>query len=98
MGGVTQTPRRFDFVALWQVPVVFAVDELSRRRGQRYLTLVHQIDSHRKRLLRVGRSLPHYDHALTDPTAFRLAYSMGCEPLDRALLRERTTSGRRGAR
>ena len=31
------------------------VDELSRRRGQRYLTLVYQIDSHRKRLLWVGR-------------------------------------------
>ena len=31
------------------------VDELSRRRGQRYLTLVYQIDGHRKRLLWVGR-------------------------------------------
>ena len=31
------------------------VDELSRRRGQRYLTLVYPIDSHRKRLLWVGR-------------------------------------------
>ncbi len=31
------------------------VDGLSRRRGQRYLTLVYQIDSHRKRLLWVGR-------------------------------------------
>ena len=32
------------------------VDELSRRRGQRYLTLVYQIDGHRKRLLWVGRA------------------------------------------
>ena len=31
------------------------VDELSRRRGQRYLTLVYQIDGHCKRLLWVGR-------------------------------------------
>ena len=31
------------------------VDELSRRRGQRYLTLVYQIDGHRKRLLWIGR-------------------------------------------
>ena len=31
------------------------VDELSRRRGQRYLTLVYQIDSHRRRLLWIGR-------------------------------------------
>ena len=31
------------------------VDELSRRCGQRYLTLVYQIDGHRKRLLWVGR-------------------------------------------
>lgn len=30
------------------------VDELSRRRGQRYLTLVYQIDDHRRRLLWVG--------------------------------------------
>ena len=31
------------------------VNELSRRRGQRYLTLVYQIDGHRKRLLWIGR-------------------------------------------
>ena len=31
------------------------VDELSRRRGQRYLTLVYRIDGHRNRLLWVGR-------------------------------------------
>ena len=31
------------------------VDELSRRRGQRYLTLVYQIDSDRRRLLWIGR-------------------------------------------
>ena len=31
------------------------VDELSRRRGQRYLTLVYQIDGHCQRLLWVGR-------------------------------------------
>ena len=31
------------------------VDELSRRRGQRYLTLVYQIDGHCRRLLWVGR-------------------------------------------
>ena len=30
------------------------VDQLSRRRGQRYLTLVYQIDDHRRRLLWVG--------------------------------------------
>ena len=30
------------------------VDELPRRRGQRYLTLVYQIDDHRRRLLWVG--------------------------------------------
>ena len=28
-----------------------AVDEPSRRRGQRYVALLYQIDSHRKRLL-----------------------------------------------
>ena len=31
------------------------IDELSRRRGRRYLTLVYQIDGHCKRLLWVGR-------------------------------------------
>ncbi|WP_459874135.1 transposase, partial [Endothiovibrio diazotrophicus] len=30
------------------------IDEISRRRGQRYVTLVYQIDSHCKRLLWVG--------------------------------------------
>lgn len=31
------------------------IDEISRRRGHRYLTLVYQIDSHCKRLLWVGK-------------------------------------------
>ena len=31
------------------------VDELARRRGHRYLTLVYQIDRHHRRLLWVGR-------------------------------------------
>ena len=31
------------------------IDELARRRGHRYLTLVYQIDRHCKRLLWIGR-------------------------------------------
>ena len=34
---------------------VIGIDELARRRGRRYLTLVYQIDRHCKRLLWIGR-------------------------------------------
>jgi transposase len=35
--------------------ISIGVDELSRKKGHRYLTVVYQIDHHRKRLLWIGR-------------------------------------------